>query len=116
MPTYTSAGSGGDVLLAHTMPQAEYMYGCTPTAVAMILGYYDLYGYRGANLSNIISGAVAIKSRGTDNNAYDMDAFDTVLGKATASREYVSRFYSRNGKSTTPAQEWGSTLNLTAIR
>ena len=25
----------GDVLLANTMPQAEYMYGCTPTAVGM---------------------------------------------------------------------------------
>ena len=106
MPTYTSAGSGGDILLANTMPQAEYMYGCTPTAVAMILGYYDLYGYRGSNMSNIIDGEVELKSRGTDGNAYDMDAFDTVLGRATASEEYVYRFYSRGGVPTTPEQEW----------
>jgi len=85
----------GDVLLANTMPEAEYMYGCTPTAVGMLLGYYDLYGYRGEDFSALIEGDVDLKSRGTDGNAYDMDAFDTVLGRAIASKEYVYRFYSR---------------------
>ena len=28
----------GDVVLPHAMPQAEYMYGCAPTSVAMLLG------------------------------------------------------------------------------
>ena len=85
----------GDVLLANTMPEAEYMYGCTPTAVGMLFGYYDLYGYRGADFSALIDGDVDLKSRGTDGNAYDMDAFDTVLGRAIASQDYVYRFYSR---------------------
>ena len=85
----------GDVLLANTMPEAEYMYGCTPTAVGMILGYYDLYGYRGADYSALIDGDVDLKSRGTDGNAYDMDAFDTVLGRAIATEDYVYRFFSR---------------------
>ena len=89
MPTYTSTGPNGDVLLYYTMPEAEYMYGCTPTAAAMILGYYDLYGYHGTSLSNMIEGTVALKSRGTDGNSHDMDAFDTVLGKATATESYV---------------------------
>ena len=66
MPTYTSAGPEGDVLPANVMPQAEYMYGCMPTAVAMLLGYYDLYGCRGEDLSGIIGGEVALKSRGTE--------------------------------------------------
>ena len=44
----------GDVLLTHPVPQAEYMYGCTPTSVAMLLGYYDLFGYRGRDFSNLI--------------------------------------------------------------
>ena len=105
MPTYTSPDANGDVLLALTVPEAEYMYGCTPTAVAMVLGYYDLYGYRGADLSNMIEGDVDSKSRGTDGNAYNMNAFDTVLGRATASEDFVSRFHSRGGKETTPAQE-----------
>ena len=99
------------------MPQAEYMYGCTPTALGMLLGYYDLYGYRGTDLSCMIEGNVDPKSRGTDGNAYDMDAFDTVLGRAIASEEYKYRFVSRNGKDTTPAQELpytfiGSTTEL----
>ena len=85
----------GDVLLANTMPEAEYMYGCTPTAVGMILGYYDLYGYRGADYTALIDGDVDLKSRGTDGNAYDMDAFDTVLGRAIATEDYVYRFFSR---------------------
>lgn len=105
MPTYTSTDANGDVLLALAVPEAEYMYGCTPTAVAMVLGYYDLYGYRGADLSNMIEGDVDSKSRGTDGNAYNMNAFDTVLGRATASENFVSRFHSRGGKETTPAQE-----------
>ncbi len=105
MPTYTSTGPNGDVILYNAMPEAEYMYGCTPTAAAMILGYYDLYGYRGTNLSNMIEGTVALKSRGTDGNAHDMDAFDTVLGRATATESYVYRFHSRNGTPTTSEQE-----------
>ena len=105
MPTYTSTGPDGDVLLYNIMPEAEYMYGCTPTAAAMILGYYDLYGYRGTNLSNMIEGTVALKSRGTDGNSHDMDAFDTALGKATATESYVYRFHSRNGTPTTSEQE-----------
>lgn len=105
MPTYTTSGPGGDVLLANSMPQAEYMYGCVPTAMAMLLGYYDLYGYQGKDLSKIVEGTVSLKSRGTDGDAYDMDAFDTVLGKLTASKEYVYRFYSRDGQETTPEQE-----------
>ena len=110
MPTYTSSGTGGDVLLAKKVPEAEYMYGCVPTAVAMLLGYYDLYGYKGNDLSNIVEGTVALKSRGTDGNSYDMDAFDTVLGNLTASKEYVYRFYSRDGVETTPQQELGYTF------
>ena len=45
------------------------MYGCVPTAMAMLLGYYDLYGYKGNDLSNIVEGTVALKSRGTDGNS-----------------------------------------------
>ena len=40
-----SVKNSGDVLLPYTMPQAEYMYGCAATAIGMLLGYYDLYGY-----------------------------------------------------------------------
>ena len=123
---------GTDVLLPNVMPQAEYMYGCTPTALAMILGYYDLYGYSdGTDLSNLIEGDIAVKSRGTDGSMYNMNAFDTVLGNFIATEDYVYRFYSRedidtitavgcgtNYKETTPKEELaysfvnsGTTLN-----
>ena len=96
MATYTSRSVNGDVVLFNPVPEAEYMYGCVPTAVGMLLGYYDLYGYRGAALTNIISGTVALKSRGTDGNKYNMNEFDTALGRAIASKEYVYRFYSHD--------------------
>ena len=96
MATFTSKGANGDVVLYNPVPEAEYMYGCVPTAVGMLLGYYDLYGYRGTALSNVIDGTVALKSRGTDGNKYNMNEFDTALGRAIATKEYVYRFYSHD--------------------
>ena len=86
---------GTDVLLPNVMPQAEYMYGCTPTALGMLLGYYDLYGYNDKDFSNLIEGDIDIYSRGTDGSMYNMNAFDTVLGNFIASEDYVYRFFSR---------------------
>ena len=40
-----SVAATGDTLLPYVMPKAEYMYGCSATAVGMLLGYYDLYGF-----------------------------------------------------------------------
>ena len=114
----TTTNSAGDVLLANTMPEAEYMFGCAPTATAMLLGYYDLYGYRGKDFSALIEidgeTEVALKSRGTDGNKYNMNAFDTLLGRAIASEDYVDRFVSKDPiavirtmsyTETTPAEE-----------
>ena len=33
-----------DVVLPYEVPQVKYMYGCTATAMGMLLGYYDRYG------------------------------------------------------------------------
>lgn len=89
--------AAGDVMLPDVMPQAEYMYGCTPTALAMLLGYWDLYGYAdGTDLSDLIEGDISVLSRGTDGNIFNMNAFDTVLGNFIASEDYVYRFYSRD--------------------
>ena len=90
----TITNSEGDVLLANTMPQAEYMYGCCPTAVAMLLGYYDLYGYRGKDLSDLIDGDVDLNERGLDGDKFNMNAFDTTLGRAAATEDY--EHHSRN--------------------
>ncbi|MBO4511636.1 MAG: hypothetical protein J5746_02610, partial [Victivallales bacterium] len=113
------ASNGTDVTLPNIMPQAEYMYGCTPTAVGMLLGYYDLYGYKDKDFSALIEGDIDIHSRGTDGNIYNMNEFDTVLGSFIASVEYVYRFFSRDDLSvitasgpsgdfteTTPAEEF----------
>jgi len=89
------------VYVPYTVPQGEYMYGCTVTVVGMLLGYYDHFGYQGYNASDLIEGTVELDARGLDGDAYDMDAFDTVLGRATASQEYVARFVG-----TTPEQEY----------
>jgi hypothetical protein len=108
----TKTKSNGDVVLANTMPKAEYMYGCMPTSIGMLLGYYDLYGYNGTKMTNLISGTVALNSRGTDGDKYDMDAFDTVLGKAIASTGYVKRFYGTTPEEELPYTYKGSTTDL----
>ena len=111
-PTITD--SNGDVRLANAMPEARYMYGCAPTATAMLLGYYDLYGYRGNDFSALIDGDVDLKSRGSKDVKYTMNDFDSVLGRTTATMDYVERFYSKDSldlilsfesTETTPAEE-----------
>ena len=110
----TTTDKKGNVTLTNTLPQARYMYGCGPTAVAMLLGYYDLYGYRGKEFSDLIEGDVDLYSRGTGNIKYEMNDFDSALGRATATRDHVERFYSRDpldvilstdGTETTPEEE-----------
>ena len=87
----------GDTLLPYAMPQAEYMYGCSATAIGMLLGYYDLYGYTCSSehydFSNLIEGTISLNSRGSDGGSiYDMND-PSVLAQFIASPEYVSRFY-----------------------
>jgi len=111
-PTVTK--ENGDILLENAMPKARYMYGCAATTTAMILGYYDLYGYRGMDFSALIEGDVELNPRGSAYVKYKMDDFESNLGKATATMDYVRRFYSKDsidlintGKDTetTPAEE-----------
>ena len=107
----TKTKSNGDVVLYYTMPQAEYMYGCTPTSVGMLLGYYDTNGYNGTKLTNLISGNVALNSRGTDGNKYNMNE-NSVLGRAIASTGYVDRFYEKTPEHELPYTYKGSTTEL----
>lgn len=100
------------VVLPYEVPQAEYMYGCTATAVGMLLGYYDRYGYLGYDVSNLIEGEVELNARGLDGDIYDMDAFDTVLGSAIASREHVERFFDQSPEYEYPYTFVEGTTNL----
>ena len=52
-----------DVVLPYEVPQVKSMYGCTATAMGMLLGYYDRYGYLGYNVSNLIKGDVELNAR-----------------------------------------------------
>ena len=74
--------------------EAEYMYGCTPTALGMLLAYYDIYGYNGKDMSTLIGGVLDVDSRGTspDGNIYDMSDPST-LANFIASKGYADRFY-----------------------
>ncbi len=101
----SAAAKSGDILVANAMPEAEYMYGCTPTALAMLLGYYDLYGYDDLGYSNLIEGKVNINSRGSDGNIYNMNEFNSVLGRFIASPDYVEYFFGTTSTETTPAEE-----------
>ena len=92
-----SVKNSGDVLLSGTMPQAEYMYGCAATAIGMLLGYYDLYGYTvdgtTYDFSNLIEGTVSVDSRGSDGKSiYDMKD-PSLLANFIASTGYIDRFY-----------------------
>lgn len=94
--TATSAvtvSASADVMLPYLMPQAEYMYGCTATAIGMLLGYYDLYGYLGYDVTNLFNGTVELNSRGLDGDPSNMNSFDTLMGSTTANRTHVSNYF-----------------------
>lgn len=85
-----------DVLLPYELPHAVYSYGCTVTAVGMLLAYYDLYGYIDADgsmrdMSVLIEGNIEIDSRTgyQKNTVYS----DNVLLNFIASSEYERRFW-----------------------
>ena len=93
--------TSGTVTTIDGVPELEYMHGCTATVIGMIFGYYDRNGYKGYDFSNLIDGKAELDARGLDGNIHDMDAFDTNLGSAVASEEFVARFVG-----TTPAKEF----------
>ena len=82
--------------LPYELPKAEHMYNGLVTAVGMLLGYYDYWGYNGYNTSSLIKGVVELDARGLDGDKYDMDAFDTVLGSAIVSEEHLERFHKKS--------------------
>ncbi len=97
---YTVAAASSPVLLPYEMPRAEYMYGCTATVVAMIFAYYDRNGYtvNGQTYStvNLIKGGEAeLNSRGLDGDSGNMNSFNTLVGKATASERHVAEFFNQ---------------------
>ena len=94
------SSAAADVLLPYTMPEAEYMYGCSATAIGMLLGYYDLYGYTENGItydfSNLIEGNISVDSRGSDNGSiYDMKD-PSLLANFIASAGYLDRFYGQS--------------------
>jgi|GEM_PF-2439920 len=98
--------SPGDVVLSGTVPRAEYMYGCAATSVGMLLGYYDLYGYRSGeityNMDNLIEGTISVDSRGSDGGSiYDMTD-PSLLATFIASDQYVNRFYGTSSSAERP--------------
>ena len=82
--------------LPYELPKAEHMYNGLVTAVGMLLGYYDYWGYNGYNTSLLIKGVVELDARGLDGDKHDMDAFDTVLGSAIVSEEHLERFHKQS--------------------
>ncbi len=82
--------------LPYTMPTANYGVGCVSASVGMLLGYYDLYGYCGYDVSNLIDGEITVNSRG--------DA-EALLNTFIASYEYALRFFGK-----TPAEELDATF------
>ena len=98
--------SPGDVVLSGTVPQAEYMCGCVATSVGMLLGYYDLYGYRAGevtyNMDNLIEGTISVDSRGSDGGSIYNMSDPSALATFIASSQYVNRFYGTSSSAERP--------------
>ena len=71
-------------------PNYDWWYGCSPTAVGMIMGYYDRYGYNGYSYDNLVKGGTS-----------ELNSFPSVAGNwdylcqnMMASQGHVNDFYS----------------------
>lgn len=45
-----------------TVPDYQWWYGCSPTAAGMLIGYYDINGYKGETYTRLLPDAVAEQS------------------------------------------------------
>ncbi|GAB6163706.1 hypothetical protein JCM12298_28660 [Desulfothermus naphthae] len=41
------------------VPDYDWWYGCAPTSAGMMMGYYDIHGYKGLSYDNLVPGGVA---------------------------------------------------------
>ncbi len=71
------------------VPDYKWWYGCSPTAVGMLIGYYDIHGYDGLRYDNLVPGGKA-----------ELSTFESIPGKwqynvqyIIASPEHIADFY-----------------------
>ncbi len=77
--------------LPEQAPDYEWWYGCSPTSVGMIMGYYDVWGYNGITYDLVLGGTAELNSFGLD-SLYP--AGPTLLcNKAIASAGHITDFY-----------------------
>lgn len=66
-------------------PDYDWWYGCSPTSAGMMMGYYDLGGYKGLSYPNLVPGGTAEVS------TYPPGTY--IAQDATASSDHVSDYY-----------------------
>ena len=52
----------GNYVQGYTLPNAPdyaWWYGCSPTSAGMMMGYYDINGYKGSSYGNLVPGGTA---------------------------------------------------------
>lgn len=87
--------AAGAVILK--VPDYHWWYGCSPTSVGMIMGWYDRNGYDGCVYPDLIPGGTAGFSthvRDWDGLNYEWAANgDTLASKTIASSGHIEDFY-----------------------
>ncbi len=73
-------------------PDYEWWYGCSPTAAGMIMGYYDVNGYKGLRYDNLVPGGTAAL------NTYNSSPDNGLVTSVMASSGHITDFY-KNGYS-----------------
>ncbi|MBN1787481.1 MAG: PEP-CTERM sorting domain-containing protein [Sedimentisphaerales bacterium] len=74
---------------AATLPDPgdyDWWHGCSPTSAGMMMGHYDVHGYNGHSLGNLVPGGQA------ENNTYGPGPY--LANNAIASSGHIADFYS----------------------
>jgi hypothetical protein len=91
--TIGMAIQGGNTLT--NAPDYNWWFGCSPTSVGMMIGYYDKNGYSGSSFSNLVPGGVAESSSYTGGGS-------PLANNAIASSGHIADFYDTYGSSNDP--------------
>ncbi len=73
-------------------PDYNWWYGCSPTAAGMMMGYYDVNGYKGLRYDNLVPGGTAVL------DTYTSSPGGSLVNSVIASAGHINDFY-RNGYS-----------------
>ena len=87
----TFSAGANEVILANA-PDYYWWYGCSPTSAGMMMGYYDINGYKGLRYDNLVPGGTAELDTFTGSPGWGALANNVIASKGHVNDFYVGGY------------------------